>query len=117
MTDLIYKICDRTSWEEACQIGVFAGAAVDLQDGYIHFSTASQVKLTAALHFGGRDELMLIAVDPASLGNTLKFEPSRGGDLFPHLYGKLPLSAVVWSSSLLLGQDGRHIFPDMKTGV
>lgn len=117
MTNLIYKICEQTQWETAIQAGVFKGAAVDLQDGYIHFSTADQVEQTAALHFAGQTGLMLVAIDPGQLGDALKFEPSRGGDLFPHLYDVLPTSAVIWSAKLPLGEDLLHIFPDLRTGV
>ncbi len=82
---------------------------VDLADGYIHFSTAAQVQETAARHFAGQTELLLVAVDPAALGEALRWEPSRGGDLFPHLYQPLPLSAVRWTEALPLGADGRHV--------
>ena len=109
---LIYKICEAATWRRAQAKGRFSGAPVDLADGYIHFSTAAQVRETAARHFAGRSGLMLVAVDPTSLGAALRFEPSRGGDLFPHLYGELPLSAVVRVEPLPLGPDGRHVFPD-----
>jgi uncharacterized protein (DUF952 family) len=91
---LIYKICPENLWREAERLGVFTGARVDVQDGFIHFSTAAQVRETAAKHFGGRGDLLLIAVDSKVLGPALRYEPSRGGDLFPHLYGDMPLSAV-----------------------
>jgi uncharacterized protein (DUF952 family) len=112
MTAIIYKICDRAGWEEAERSGVFRGAAVDVRDGFIHFSTAAQVNETAALHFAGGTDLMLIAVDAAALGDALKWEVSRGGALFPHLYGALPCSAVLWAKPLALGADGRHVFPE-----
>lgn len=110
---LIYKICPRFLWQEAERTGVFNGAPVDAQDGYIHFSTASQLHETAARHFAGQDDLMLIAVDESRLGPALLYEPSRGGDLFPHLYAALPLSAVQWVRPLPLGSDGSHVFPDL----
>ena len=110
---LIYKICEAATWRRAQAEGRFSGAPVDLADGYIHFSTAAQVRETAARHFAGRAGLMLVAVDPARLGAALRHEPSRGGDLFPHLYGELPLSAVVRAEPLPLGADGWHVFPDV----
>jgi uncharacterized protein (DUF952 family) len=111
----IYKICDATAWRAAERVGEFAGAPVDLADGYIHFSAADQVGETAAKHFAGRRDLMLVAVTADALGPALKWEPSRGGALFPHLYGKLPLHAVRWATPLPLGSDGRHVFPALET--
>ena len=110
---LIYKICERALWREAERDGVFRGAPVDLADGYIHFSTADQVGETAARHFAGQQELVLVAVEVAALGPALKWEPSRGGALFPHLYGDLPLALVAWVRPLPLGADGRHAFPPL----
>ena len=112
MTRIIYKICDRAGWDEAERSGIFRGAPIDSRDGFIHFSTAGQVRETAAIHFAGGADLMLIAVDAAVLGDALKWEVSRGGALFPHLYGVLPLSAVLWAKPLVLGGDGRHVFPE-----
>lgn len=117
MTEIIFKICRRDLWEDAKAAGVFKGAEIDLRDGYIHFSTADQVETTAALHFSGQADLLLIAVDSALLGASLKFEPSRGGDLFPHLYDDLSLNAVLWVFPLPLGSDGQHVFPDLKSGI
>jgi uncharacterized protein (DUF952 family) len=110
----IYKICPSGLWHEAERAGAFAGAPVDRADGYIHFSTAAQAAETAARHFAGQDDLVLVAVDAAALGSALRYEPSRGGQLFPHLYGTLPLSAVRWAKALPLGPDGRHVFPDLE---
>jgi uncharacterized protein (DUF952 family) len=110
---LIYKICDAPLWREAEAAGVFAGAPVDHADGYIHFSTAGQAAETAARHFAGKTGLLLVAVDAAAVGPALRYEPSRGGDLFPHLYGSLPLAAVRWVKPLPLGPDGRHVFPEL----
>lgn len=110
---LIYKICSRTLWQDAEKAGIFSGAPIDAKDGYIHFSTASQATETAAKHFAGQDDLLLIAVDDEKLGEALRYEPSRGGDLFPHLYGPLLLSAVLWVKPLPLSPAGHHIFPDM----
>ncbi len=108
---LIYKICPRSLWAEAETAGHFAGAPIDLADGFIHFSTAAQAAETAARHFAGISDLLLITVEAEALGHALVFEPSRGGDLFPHLYGKLSLDAVKAVDALPLGPDGRHVFP------
>lgn len=88
----IYKITPRQSWDEAVTKGSFDGSPVDIADGFIHFSTASQVHETAARHFQGVSDLLLVAVESDDLGEALKWEPSRGGDLFPHLYGTLPVT-------------------------
>ena len=93
--------------------GVFAGAAIDLQDGYIHFSTAAQAQETAAKHFRGQAELVVLEIDGATLGDALKWEPSRGGALFPHLYGPLGLYSVLRVDPLPLGADGKHVFPTL----
>jgi len=111
--NLIYKICSELLWQEAEKAGSFAGAPIDMQDGYLHFSTGQQVRETAARHFAGQDDLLLVAVDADSLGPALRYEPSRGGDLFPHLYAPLPLSSVLWVKPLPLDGDGRHVFPDL----
>src|SRR6266700_2543927 len=95
---VVYKICPRTLWREAERDGVFRGAPVDCADGYIHFSTAEQVEETAAKHFAGERDLVLVAVDTAALGAALRWEPSRGGALFPHLYGELPCIPCVGRS-------------------
>lgn len=112
MATTIYKISPRELWQAAVQAGVFAGAPVDLGDGFIHFSTAEQVAETAARHFAGQADLVLVAVDAAALGPALRYEASRGGALFPHLYGTLPLSAVRWVKPLPLGPQG-HQFPEL----
>jgi uncharacterized protein (DUF952 family) len=112
VTATIYKICDRGLWQEAERLRVFHGAPVDAQDGFIHFSTAGQVVETAARHFAGAADLVLVAVEAERLGSGLKWEVSRGGALFPHLYGPLPLDAVIWTRPLPLGGDGRHVFPE-----
>ena len=114
MNPTIYKICDSAQWREAERTGVFTGAPVDHADGYIHFSCADQAAETAARHFAGKNDLLLVAVDAAALGSALRYEPSRGGALFPHLYGSLPLSAVRWVKPLPLGADGRHVFPELE---
>ena len=112
MNETIYKICPEALWREAERQGVFAGAPVDIADGFIHFSTARQVAETARRHFAGQDGLLLIAVDTVRLGDALKFEVSRGGDLFPHLYAPLDVGAARWVRPLPLGPDG-HVFPDI----
>jgi len=109
----IYKICETAQWAQAGRNGAFRGSAVDLADGYIHFSTAAQVADTAAKHFAGMPDLVLVAVDAEDLGDVLKWETSRGGALFPHLYGSLPLTAVRWVQALLLDDDGRHVLPPL----
>jgi uncharacterized protein (DUF952 family) len=91
----IYKLVPRALWESALGSGSFDGSAADLADGFIHFSTASQLPGTAAKHFQGVKDLLVVAVDAATLGEALKWEPSRGGDLFPHLYGTLPTSLAL----------------------
>ena len=109
----IYKICSAQLWRDAQRAGLFRGAPLDLRDGFIHFSSAAQVAETAARHFSGATDQLLVAVDGASLGEALTWEPSRGGDLFPHLYAALGLDAVLWSKPLPLGADGRHVFPEL----
>ncbi|HEX5213192.1 MAG TPA: DUF952 domain-containing protein [Pseudolabrys sp.] len=108
----IYKILPATLWRGAASQGVFRGSAIDLRDGFIHFSTAQQVAETAAKHFAGEMDLILLHVDTTRLGDRLKWEPSRGGALFPHLYGALDLAAVTRVDQLPLSADGRHQFPE-----
>jgi uncharacterized protein (DUF952 family) len=109
----VYKICERAAWRSAEQAGHYRGSAVDSRDGFIHFSNASQVAETAARHFAGQIDLMLIAIDADALGGALKWEPSRGGDLFPHLYADLPLTAVLWAKPLADEVGGRRAFPEL----
>ena len=111
---IVYKIVATEEWAEAEAAGAFAGAAVDRADGFIHFSTAEQARETAAKWFAGRGDLTLAAVDAEALGDDLRWEPSRGGALFPHLYAALPMSAVVWSRPLPLGSDGGHVFGSLE---
>jgi uncharacterized protein (DUF952 family) len=110
----IYKICDAAAWRAAEEAGTFRGAGIDERDGYIHFSSAAQVEETAARHFAGAPDLVLVAVDAGRLGPALKWEPARGGALFPHLYGALALDRVLWAKPLPLGADGRHLFPELE---
>ena len=109
----IYKICPAPMWQAAVEAGIFRGAGVDLADGYIHFSTVEQVKETAARHFAGVAGLVLVAFDDLSLGADLRYEPSRGGALFPHLHGPLDPKLALWVKPLPVGADGRHRFPDL----
>ncbi|SCF01655.1 Uncharacterized conserved protein, DUF952 family [Micromonospora haikouensis] len=97
---MIYKLLTGTEWEAARAAGHFAGSAVDRQDGFIHLSAAGQLVETARRHFAGATGLTLLAVDPAALGAALRWEPSRGGELFPHLYAALPVAAVVEAHAL-----------------
>jgi uncharacterized protein (DUF952 family) len=109
----IYKICPASLWQDAERIGVFRGSEVDLRDGFIHLSSAKQVAETAAKHFAGRDDLLLVRVDATKLGDRLKWEPSRDGALFPHLYGNLDLASVTRVDPLPLGADKRQVFPPL----
>lgn len=112
MSESIYKILGAAEWDSARRAGVFAGSAVDRVDGYIHFSTARQVRETAAKHFAGQTDLVLLSVDPQRCPATaLRWEPSRGGALFPHLYGSLDLACVIAVDDLPLSKDG-HRFPN-----
>ena len=107
----IFKICTAAEWREAEQAGSYRGSAVDHRDGFIHFSTAAQAAETAAKWFAGQRDLVLVAVDGGALGDKLKWEPSRSGALFPHLYGALDLKAVRSVDPLPLSPSGRHVFP------
>jgi uncharacterized protein (DUF952 family) len=109
----VYKICEQALWHEAETAGQFRGSLVDQRDGFIHFSTAAQLAETAAKHFAGATDLILVAVDGDTLGPALKWERSRGGDLFPHLYAALPLSTVRWARPLPIAADGRHVIPEL----
>jgi len=108
---LIYKIFRAPEWDALREAGETAGAPVDLADGFVHFSTAAQAPGTAARHFAGEDGLMLLAVEAEQLGDALKWEVSRGGALFPHLYRALRLEDVAWARPLPL-EDGAHRFPE-----
>jgi len=114
MASRIYKICPEKLWREAERAGTFAGAPVDLADGFIHFSTAGQVRETAARHFAGQHGLVLVAADGERLGRALRYEVSRGGALFPHLYATLDPKLALWVKPLPLGEDGTHVFPDLS---
>ncbi|CAN7319506.1 DUF952 domain-containing protein [Mesorhizobium sp. LjNodule214] len=114
MSQIIYKIAPEALWREAEKNGCFAGAPIDIADGFIHFSTAAQVRETAAKHFAGQADLLLIAIDDSRLNDALKYEVSRGGALFPHLYAPLDLEAVIWVRPLPLGTDGLHQLPALE---
>jgi uncharacterized protein (DUF952 family) len=114
MSQIVYKIAPEALWRQAERNGRFTGAPIDITDGFIHFSTAAQARETAAKHFSGQAGLLLIAVDAAKLGEALKYEVSRGGALFPHLYAPLDLGAVLWARPLPLGADGLHRFPELE---
>ena len=113
MTATIYKILPRRLWSAAIETGSFCGSPVDIADGFIHFSTAAQVRETAAKHFAGVPDLVLVAVPVRGLGPSLRWEPSRGGDLFPHLYSPLAVELAIWARPLPIGPDGKHIFPEL----
>ena len=108
---LIYKVIDDASWQTALAAGHYDGSADDHRDGYVHLSASVQTSGTLAKHFAGRDDLVLAAIEAGLLGAALKWEVSRGGEKFPHLYAPLPTSAVMWWRRLSLGADGVHILP------
>lgn len=116
MSPLAYKLIDGAEWEAARAAGLYEGSAVDRADGYIHMSTADQLPETARWHYAGRKGLLLVAVDLGALGRSLRWEPSRGGELFPHLYGPLPLSAARSERRLAVAVDGSPIFEDGAAG-
>jgi uncharacterized protein (DUF952 family) len=114
MAQEVYKIMTEAQWIEFEASKTFSGASIDLVDGYIHLSTASQMRETAARHFGGQTDLILVAFPGDNLGTALKYEPSRGGELFPHLYAPLLLEQVLWAKPLPLDEAGKHVFPETE---
>lgn len=108
---IAYKVLTSEQMAVLLQDGVFAGAPIDLADGYIHLSAAEQVTETVNKHFAGQDDLFVAAVDLAALGDAVKWEPSRGGQLFPHIYAPLPLSAVVAHMQLIWDEDDTVVLP------
>lgn len=108
----VYKITTRSAFAASRQGGTFSGMPIDVRDGYMHFSTAAQLAETLRLHFAGQDDLLLLAVRTADLGGKLEWEPSRGGDLFPHLYADLPLSAIAWEAPVSVAADGSVDLPE-----
>ncbi len=116
MTKVGYKLVDRAEWAAACAAGAYAGSAVDLADGYIHLSAAGQLAETARRHYAGRADLMLVAVDLEAFGDDLKWEASRGGALFPHLYAPLPVAAATDQRPLSVDAGGVMHFDDGAIG-
>ena len=110
----IYKICTASAWREAERQRIYRGSHDDLRDGFIHFSTAAQVNETARKHFFGQAALFLIEVDANALGQALRWERSRNGELFPHLYGELDLGAVTRVLDMQARPDGTHDIPELK---
>ena len=108
---LLFKICTGAEWQSAVQNGAYEGSLIDRQDGFIHLSARHQVMETAVRHFSGQADLVLVAIDDAALTAALRWENSRGGDKFPHLYGKIPITEVQWVRPLLY-HEGRHVFPE-----
>ena len=111
----IYKICPASAWREAERQGSYRGSADDARDGFIHFSTAGQLQGTLDKHYPGQTGLLLVAIDSERLGDALRWEPSRGGDLFPHLYGELDMRAVTAVMELQSRADGGHDLPELPS--
>jgi len=111
ISEHIYHICRVDEWRQGRQDGTYQGSSQDLEDGFIHLSTAGQVRMSAEKHRAGQRDLVLLEVDPRPLEGTLRWEPSRRGELFPHVYGGLPISSVVTCYPLHLDDEGKHIFP------
>jgi uncharacterized protein (DUF952 family) len=109
----IYKILPKQLWLEAMETGSFIGSPLDIADGFIHFSTAAQVHETARKHFAGVPDLVLVAVSAETLGTAIRWEPSRGGDLFPHLYGPLPVTLAAWVKTLPIDANGNPVVPSL----
>jgi len=111
---IVYKIVGEELWRQAARKGIFTGSAADLADGFIHLSAQDQVAATAARHFCGRRDLLLVAIPATALAPSLRWEVSRQGALFPHLYADLPMDSVLWVKPLPLGPNDRHVFPDLS---
>ena len=109
---LIYKLFRPSEWDSLLRDGATPGAPIDIADGYVHFSTADQVRETARRYFADVEDVVLVAVEVDPLGEALVWEPSRGGDLFPHLYREMRMSDVAWHEILPLGPGG-HSFPEL----
>ncbi|MEO5807061.1 DUF952 domain-containing protein [Devosia sp.] len=110
--ELIYKIVTETAFAPARGSASFAGMPIDAADGYVHLSDAAQLPETLRLYFAGQSGLVLLAVRTADLGDRLVWEPSRGGALFPHFYGILPLGALAWEAPLAVAADGSCTLPE-----
>ncbi|WEF23477.1 DUF952 domain-containing protein [Paracoccus sp. S3-43] len=108
---MIYKVLRPAEWADLQAAGVTQGAPVDLADGFVHFSTAAQLGVTLSKHFGSEGDLILLACDPAALGDDLRWEPSRGGDVFPHLYRPLAMRDIAWSRVIGRGENGHETGP------
>ncbi len=113
MNRVVYKIMTAGQWADFEATRVFAGALIDLTDGFIHLSTEGQMRETAARHFAGQSDLMLVAVAASGLGEALRYEVSRGGDAFPHLYRPMTDEDIVWAKPLPLDANGVHLFPEL----
>jgi len=111
---LIFHMCRRTEWDQALARGTYLGSSQDQADGFIHFSTTAQIVESARKHRAGQTDLVVLAVKAEVLGDALKWESSRSGALFPHLYGPLQVSAVLWARPLPLGDDGIHLMPPLN---
>ncbi len=111
MGQCLYKIVSTEEWQQVSKLPSLIGFGIDLTDGFIHLSSADQVRETAQHHFAGREDLMLVSIDGSCLGDSLKWEESRGGAVFPHVYGEIPMTAVLKAERLPLGVDGIHQFP------
>lgn len=107
----VFKVATRAAWEEACRVGIYSGSADDLRDGFVHLSLREQLPGTLAKHFRGQDDLVLLQFETLALGDLLRWEVSRGGEVFPHLYGPLPTQKVVVVCDLQLGIDGVPMLP------
>jgi uncharacterized protein (DUF952 family) len=114
MSPMIYHMCRAEEWAAAVRDGVYRGSAQDRADGFIHFSTAAQIAPSARRHRAGQDGLVLVMVESARLGDRLRWEPARGGELFPHLYGPLAPAEATSVRLLALGPDGAHVFPPLE---
>lgn len=112
--DLIYHMCRSDEWQAALETGRYSGSSQDREDGFIHFSTADQIRDSAARHRAGQTGLALLAIRPDALGPALRWEESRNGDLFPHVYGDIPVAVAHWVKPLPLGVDGVHLFPTLE---
>jgi uncharacterized protein (DUF952 family) len=109
---VIFKIVAHEDWARACAVGTYSGSADDIRDGFIHLSAAHQLQATAAKHFRGQDELLLVAYDPRIFGADLKWEIARSGEYFPHLYAFLPTQQALWTIPLTVRDDGVPIVPE-----
>lgn len=111
MDAVIFKICPTEEWKAAEAVGIYAGSKKDRADGFLHFSTAEQLPGTLTRYYTDADDLVLVAVDASALSGALKYEPSRDGQLFPHLYGDLPRAAVRWVRPIVRGSQGSFLLP------